>query len=98
MTTPAQVSERTRLRLLFRECRLIFSFVLAVVLSQAVQAQTFSVLHEFTAGADGAGPRSGITVGPGGVLYGTAEVGGPHGYGTAFRLSQTNSSWVFSTL
>lgn len=98
MTIPAQFSARTLLQLLFRAFPLTFSFVLAAVLSQTMQAQTFSVLHDFTAGADGAGPRSGITVGPGGVLYGTAEIGGPHGNGTVFRLSQMNSSWVFSTL
>ncbi len=69
-----------------------------VLLGSPAAAQTYSVLHNFTAGADGAGPRSAITVGPGGVLYGTAEIGGPHGNGTVFRLSQMNSSWVFSTL
>ena len=98
MTIPAQSSARTLLQLLFRALPLTVSFVLAVVLSQTMQAQTFSVLHDFTAGADGAGPRSGITVGPGGVLYGTAEVGGPHGNGTVFKLRQMNSTWVFSTL
>ena len=77
MTIPAQFSERTRLQRLFRAFPLTFSFVLAVVLSQTMQAQTFSVLHDFTAGADGAGPRSGITVGPDGVLYGTAVLCGP---------------------
>src|SRR5260370_37119773 len=75
----------------------LFCFALSAAVAQ-VEAQTFSVLHNFSAGADGANPRSGITVGPGGVLYGTAEFGGPHGNGTVFKLSQMNSSWVFSTL
>lgn len=112
MTIPAQSSARTLLQLLFRAFPLTFSFVLAVVLSQAVQAQTFTVLHDFTAGADGAGPRSAITVGPGGVLYGTAEIAGPHGTtgnggtgrgcdygcGTAFQLTPSGGSWQENVL
>lgn len=98
MTIPAQFSPRTVLQLPFRVFPLTLSFVLAVGLSQTMQAQTFSVLHNFTDGADGAGPRSALTVGSDGALYGTAEIGGPHGYGTVFRLSRMNSAWVFSTL
>ena len=99
MAGPAQFSTRILLRkLLLRLLTLAFVTVLPGVLSQAMQAQTFSVIHNFTGNADGIGPRSGITVGPGGVLYGTAAGGGPHGYGTVFRLSQTDSGWVFSTL
>ena len=98
MAIPAQFSVRTLLQLLFRAFPLTFSFGLAVVLSQTVQAQTYTVLHNFTGGADGAGPASALTVGTGGVLYGTANIDGPHGYGTVFRMNQTNSGWVFSTL
>jgi uncharacterized repeat protein (TIGR03803 family) len=76
----------------------LFCFALSAAIAQIAQAQTFSVLHIFTAGADGAYPRAGVTVGPGGVLYGTAEYGGTLGNGTVFRLSQMHSSWVFSTL
>lgn len=76
----------------------LFWFALSAAIVSIAQAQTFSVLHVFTAGADGAYPRAGVTVGPGGVLYGTAEYGGTHGNGTVFSLNQKNSSWVFSTL
>ena len=51
MTIPAQFSARTLLQPLFRAFPLAFSFVLAAVLSQTMQAQTFSVLHNFTGGA-----------------------------------------------
>jgi hypothetical protein len=46
------------------------------------------VLHSFTAGPDGGAPFGGITLGPDGQLYGTAEIGGssPHFYGTAYSL------------
>jgi uncharacterized repeat protein (TIGR03803 family) len=98
VTIPAQFSVRTLLQLLFRAFPLTFSFGLAVVLSQTMQAQTFSVLHNFTDGADGAGPEAGVTVGPGGVLYGTAAGGGTHSKGTVFRLSHSGSSWIFTTL
>ena len=82
-------------------CRiaLLFCFTLSLaVLANTAQAQTFSVLHNFTAGADGLGPEASITVGPGGVLYGTAGGGGTYDNGTVFKLKQVNSDWVFSTL
>ena len=82
-------------------CRiaLLFCFTLSLaVLANTAQAQTFSVLHNFTAGGDGLGPEASITVGPGGVLYGTAGGGGTYGNGTVFKLKQVNSDWVFSTL
>ena len=75
---------------------LLFGAIFATAV--LAQAQTFSVLHNFTDGADGAGPRSALTIGPGGAVYGTAEVGGTHGYGTVFRLNQVNSAWVFTSL
>lgn len=80
-------------------CRIaLFCFALSAAIVQIAQAQTFSVLYDFTASADGAYPRAGVTVGPGGVLYGTAEYGGSYGNGTVFSLRPTNASWAFSTL
>ena len=75
------------------------AFALTLVTTTLMQAQTFSVLHNFTAGAGGANPEAGVTLGPAGVLYGTAAYGGIHNnYGTVFKLSQVHSSWVFSPL
>jgi len=74
-------------------------FALTPLTTHAMQAQTFSVLHYFSGGGDGANPYAGITVGGSGVLYGTATRGGSSGYyGAVFKLSQVNSSWVFSPL
>ncbi len=76
-------------------------FALTLLTTHAMQAQTFSVLHNFTGGEDGAYPVASVTVGPGGVLYGTASQGGNGGnggYGTVFKLRQVNSSWVFNLL
>ncbi|MGA2902598.1 MAG: choice-of-anchor tandem repeat GloVer-containing protein [Candidatus Korobacteraceae bacterium] len=72
-------------------------FALTLLTTHAVEAQTFSVLHNFS-GEDGEFPYAGVTVGPGGVLYGTAAAGGTHGYGTVFRLTHIGSSWVVGPL
>ena len=71
---------------------------LAMVAMQPAQAQTFTVLHNFTGGADGESPYVGVTIAPSGVLYGTTRLGGTHGIGTAFRLTPEGSGWVFSPL
>jgi uncharacterized repeat protein (TIGR03803 family) len=79
----------------------VIVFALTLLTTHAMQAQTFSVLHNFTGGEDGAYPVASVTVGPGGVLYGTASQGGNGGnggYGTVFKLRQVNSSWVFNLL
>jgi len=69
---------------------------IAVWGAQPAQAQTFTVLHNFTYGADGAEPEDGLTFDAAGNLYGTAAVGGVgYPYGTVFELSKRNSSWVF---
>ena len=63
-------------------CRstLAFSLTLAltVVLLAGIPAiaQTYSVIHNFTGGPDGAYPYDALAVGPSGVLYGTAAGGG----------------------
>src|SRR5450759_2695040 len=58
-----------------------------------VQAQTFSVLHSFTGGQDGANPSAGLTMDGTGNLYGTTYDGG-NGYGTAFKLRYSGSTWI----
>jgi uncharacterized repeat protein (TIGR03803 family) len=73
-------------------------FALTLLTTHAMQAQTFSVIYNLTGGTDGEYPDAGVTVGPSGALYGTAVFGGTGGAGTVFKLSQVNSSWVFSPL
>jgi uncharacterized repeat protein (TIGR03803 family) len=68
-----------------------FSFAL-----QAASAQNFQAIHTFTGGGDGYQPIAGITIGPGGKLYGTAsDYTGP---GSVFQMTPKNGSWLFSTL
>jgi hypothetical protein len=62
----------------------VLSFALMV--SRPGQAQTYTVLHSFTAAADGATPYAGVSMDAHGNLYGTTTVGGA-GYGTVFELT-----------
>jgi uncharacterized repeat protein (TIGR03803 family) len=77
-------------------------FGVLMMLATPGLAQTFTVLHTFTGGADGSTPNAGVTVGPSGVLYGTTPFGGTRGgddcCGTVFKLNLVNSSWIFTPL
>ncbi|HEY1731635.1 MAG TPA: choice-of-anchor tandem repeat GloVer-containing protein, partial [Terriglobales bacterium] len=72
------------------------------LLGTAMQAQTFTVLYNFTASWDGALPHDGLTLDAAGNLYGTASGGGSGigqaGNGTVFRLSHTQSGWRYTLL
>ena len=70
----------------------------AIVLSPAANAQTFSVLHSFTGGTDGANPWAGLTMDRAGNLYGAAMSGGTNQLGTVFKLSHSEAGWTFNPL
>jgi uncharacterized repeat protein (TIGR03803 family) len=70
---------------------------LTLTLSLSSQAQTFSVIHNFTGGADGGNP-AGLTIDRNGSLYGAAAGGGASNAGTVFRLTRSRSGWLFTTL
>jgi uncharacterized repeat protein (TIGR03803 family) len=79
--------------------------VLAALLTvvSTAQAQTFTVLHTFTGGADGAGPVAGLTRDGAGNFYGTTMVGGSDtcsasGCGTVYKLVRHGSSWALNTI
>jgi len=78
---------------------------------QAAHAQTYTVLHTFTGGIDGATPYGGLTWDGEANFYGTAAQGGytgtrcyntylsyANGCGTVFRLHRSGSNWTFSIL
>jgi len=48
----------------------------------------FTVLHEFD-GNEGYGPHAGLILASDGYFYGTAELGGLHGYGSLFRMTES---------
>lgn len=90
----------------FRTATVALALTLAVALAQPAAAQTFSVIHSFTGGADGANPSVSLTVDRGGNLYGTAfsggapslNCGGLGGCGTAFKLTRRDSAWIMNPL
>jgi hypothetical protein len=71
-------------------------FAIGMITGPVARAQTYTVIHAF-GGADGANPYAGLTMDRAGNLYGTTEYGG-RGYGTVFRMSYKNSSWILTTL
>ncbi len=76
---------------------LALALVLTVVLAQSAPTQTFKVVHNFTGGADGANPETGLTMDAAGNFYGTAYSGGS-GYGLIFKLKQYGSGWILTPL
>lgn len=60
-------------------------------------SQTFSVIHSFTGGIDGATPESALIIDAGGNLYGNTWSGGA-GHGVVFKLSHRGSGWILSQL
>jgi uncharacterized repeat protein (TIGR03803 family) len=59
---------------------------LGLIPAGRVTAQTFTALHNFTVGGDGAVPFAGLLL-SGNALYGTAGNGGSSGVGTIFRVN-----------
>jgi len=53
-----------------------------------------TVLYNFTGGADGAYPQSGVIRDPGGNLYGTTLDGGAYGDGVVYKLDPNNQETV----
>ncbi|HUA15016.1 MAG TPA: choice-of-anchor tandem repeat GloVer-containing protein [Verrucomicrobiae bacterium] len=68
--------------------------LLCLAAPRPAQAQTYTVLHSFTGGVDGAYPHQ-IIQGSDGNFYGTATWGGANGYGDIFEISP---SGVFNVL
>jgi uncharacterized repeat protein (TIGR03803 family) len=82
--------------------------VVPVLAARPAQTQTFSVIHAFTGGADGALPYASLTLGGAGTFYGTAAAGGgvigrncdprTGGCGVVFKITQHNGGWILSPL
>jgi uncharacterized repeat protein (TIGR03803 family) len=75
-----------------------FLLALTFLLLPSAQAQTYSVIYNFTGGTDGAFPEAGLTMDKAGSLYGTAYQGGSSDRGTVFKLVHKGSGWVLSPL
>lgn len=68
-------------------CAFAFVMALAMIFLPDAQAQTFSVVHNFTGGSDGGGPLNGFTSDSAGNLYGTTSTGGTFNYGVVYKLT-----------
>lgn len=77
-------------------CSLALEFALLIVGSSLAPGQTFTVLHNFTGGADGANPYSPVTIDGRGDLYGTTFYGGSGG--VVYKMTQTHGAWTFASL
>ena len=71
--------------------------VVTLATTQSAQAQSYTVIHSFTGGADGGKPGAGLTIDRAGTLYGTTWFGGT-GNGVVFKLFRRNSNWVLNPL
>lgn len=71
---------------------------LTFITMQPALAQTFSVLHTFTGGADGGKPFAGLTLDAGGDLYGTTGYQGEGSNGVVFKLAHRSSNWTLSII
>jgi len=67
---------------------------LEVITGPRTLAQTFSVVHSFPGGTDGANPLAGLTIDSSGNLYGTASSGGDSGEGAVFKLNRAGIETV----
>jgi len=75
--------------------------LLALIMSEGpaqAQTETYTVLHSFGQGTDGANPFGGVsnaTVGKSiDGFWGATENGGTYGYGTIFRLTSSGGVWT----
>ncbi len=62
---------------------------------QLAEGQTYSVIHSFTGGPDGANPLAGLAMDQVGNLYGTTSLGG-QGRGTVYKLAPRGGGWIFT--
>ena len=77
---------------------LVFVAVITAI-TQTALGQTFSVIHDFTGGQDGANPAAGLTIDAHDNIYGTAFGGGGTGrYGTVFSLDNDGGGWILTPL
>jgi uncharacterized repeat protein (TIGR03803 family) len=84
---------------------LAIALTLTLISTSNAEAQTYTVIHYFTDGGDGATPQAGLTEDAAGNFYGTAFYGGnldgncgQYGCGVVFKLKQSSSGWVLTPI
>jgi uncharacterized repeat protein (TIGR03803 family) len=68
--------------------------MLPLIAAQSARAQTFTVLHKFTGGADGGWPPAGVVEDATGNLYGVTQLGGSFNYGVVFKVDPIGKETV----
>lgn len=86
---------RMNWKMTVRNLTTVMALTIGFVLTQSAEAQTYTVVHQFTNGSDGANPIAGVTVDSAGSLYGTTSAGGRKGFGTVYRLVPSGPNWLF---
>src|SRR5208283_1474223 len=70
------------------------TFLVVLVLAAVAQAQTFTVLYNFTGSSDGGYPYGGLVQDADGNLYGAANVGGASNFGVVFKVDPQGTETV----
>jgi len=71
---------------------------LAAIATFSAHAQTYTILHNFTGGADGGNPYAGVTLDGAGNLYGTTTTNSDGGPGTVYKLTHKTGGWTLTRL
>ncbi|MGO9518641.1 MAG: choice-of-anchor tandem repeat GloVer-containing protein [Candidatus Korobacteraceae bacterium] len=70
---------------------------LGLLFAQSAQAQSLTVIHNFTGGPDGSQPGAGVTLDAAGNIYGTTT-GFTGGLGTVFQLKGFHGAWLLNNI
>ena len=73
---------------------LLFTSAVMGAFAQQKSTYTFTVLHRFKGGADGANPYAGVILDSEGNLYGTTVNGGASGLGVVFKVDKAGHETV----
>ena len=94
-SNPAQRNYHRLLSILFR-CLAVLGLNLQPI---ALQAQTYTDLHDLVGAVEGSGPYSTgmLAQGRDGNIYGTNFTGGTYGYGTVFQITPAGNLTVLHT-
>lgn len=78
--------------------RLVTTSFLMLVFSHSIAQAREKVLYQFPGGVRGNDPQNGVVFDSKGNAYGATLYGGTYGWGTVFRLTQSNHGWVENVL
>jgi uncharacterized repeat protein (TIGR03803 family) len=75
----------------------LLAILIVVAPNQLAQAQTYTVLHSFGSGTDGATPLGGLAIyNETDCCLGTTAEGGEYGYGTVFKVRYYDGAWTYT--